>query len=362
MGGFKGRTAAQNAPRGIAGNMAELVGRFGTEEACEEHLISLRWPDGFECPGCGCRTRSRVAGRREFRCTRCGWQFSATSGTAIAHTKLPLTLWFRAAWLVARDPRGVSAAALAEELGVSDVTGASVLRRLRAAMGWSMRLLRLDGDVEADDAYAPCRRDPSGGGRGRGRAPVLVAVSPGGGCVVRAVSDLSGGTWRDFASQHVCRGASVSTDAWTGAAAGLSCGWPGLVQRPFEPEGPASLPAAHGAISLFKASLVGTFRGVSAARLQEYADEFSWKRSHRGGDLFAELLGEVCRWGHTRLADIRSAAEPQPPGGSLADPNRKRNDHRRRAILEGLRRRLISDVALLSFRKSGRLPAGVTVV
>ena len=85
----KARTASQNAPSGIAGNMAELIGRFGTEEACELHMIGLRWPGGFECPRCGHREYARVSGRREFRCAGCGWQFSATSGTAIAHTKVP---------------------------------------------------------------------------------------------------------------------------------------------------------------------------------------------------------------------------------------------------------------------------------
>ena len=54
--GSNARTAAQNAPRGIAPNMALLVGRFGTEGACERHMLSLRWPGGFECPRCGHRS------------------------------------------------------------------------------------------------------------------------------------------------------------------------------------------------------------------------------------------------------------------------------------------------------------------
>ncbi|MBR3314758.1 MAG: transposase [Atopobiaceae bacterium] len=55
--------------------------KFGSEEACEAHMVSLRWPGGLECP-------------------RCRWQLSATSGTAIAHTRLPLAKWFRAAYMV----------------------------------------------------------------------------------------------------------------------------------------------------------------------------------------------------------------------------------------------------------------------
>ena len=119
----KARTAAQNSGEGMmAANMAELVGRYGTEEACELHMLSLRWPGGFECPKCGCRSYARVSGRREFCCASCRWQFSATSGTAIAHTRLPLAKWFRAAFMVCRDPEGCSAQAVARELGVSDAT------------------------------------------------------------------------------------------------------------------------------------------------------------------------------------------------------------------------------------------------
>ena len=110
--GSNARTAAQNAPRGIAPNMALLVERFGAEGACEAHMLSLRWPGGFECPRCGHGSYARVSGRREFRCEGCGWQFSATSGTAIAHTKVPLTKWFRAAFMVCSDARGASAQAV----------------------------------------------------------------------------------------------------------------------------------------------------------------------------------------------------------------------------------------------------------
>ena len=56
MGGTKSkaRTAAQNSGEGMmAANMAELVGRLGTEEACEERMLALRWPGGLECPRCG---------------------------------------------------------------------------------------------------------------------------------------------------------------------------------------------------------------------------------------------------------------------------------------------------------------------
>ena len=33
-------------------NLVEFVQRFSDESACEEHLIQLRWKEGFRCPKC----------------------------------------------------------------------------------------------------------------------------------------------------------------------------------------------------------------------------------------------------------------------------------------------------------------------
>jgi len=41
-------------------NLKEFDARFGSEEACREYLLQLRWPDGFRCPRCGCRESSPV--------------------------------------------------------------------------------------------------------------------------------------------------------------------------------------------------------------------------------------------------------------------------------------------------------------
>ena len=34
-------------------NLFELESRFATNEACQEYLAKLRWPNGFVCPKCG---------------------------------------------------------------------------------------------------------------------------------------------------------------------------------------------------------------------------------------------------------------------------------------------------------------------
>ena len=348
----KARTASQNAPRGIAGNMAELVGRFGTEEACELHLIGLRWPGGFECPRCGRGAYARVSGRREFRCRSCGWQFSATSGTALAHTKVPLAKWFRAAYMVCSDARGASAQAVARECGVSDATGHAMLRRMRSAMGLAQSLCRVGGGtVELDGASVACGNadgDVRHAGSGKTDAPVLLAVS-GARMAARSVSDVTAGSVSEFCAQHVSRRSAVRCDGHPSHRQALGGGWDAAIRASAaDGDSEGSLPAVHHAISNLKAKLEGTCHGVTLARLQEHLDEFAWKYSHRLGDQMADLLAELVRWPHVPLSRIRGVCATQPPHEGALDPGYLHNRYVDRKMARRARARLVGGIAQLA--------------
>lgn len=305
-------------------------------------MLSLRWPDGFECPRCGHGSYGRVAGRREFRCLSCSWQFSATSGTCLAHTKLPLAKWFRAAFMVTRDARGVSAQSVARELGVSDATGVAVLRRLRTAMGLAQALVTVGGDwVELDACDVACGNSGAAGVAGSGAtdAPVLLAVSAAA-MAGRVLSDQTAGTYEAFCAAHVSRRHQVRCDEHPAQSSALAGGWDALV-RPSASDGDseASLPAVHHCISNLKAKLAGTCHGVSAARLQEHVDEFCWKYSHRGGDEMAELLLDVARAPHVPLSRIRSARGPMEAHPARREPGFRANHRLRKRWEDGERER-----------------------
>ena len=326
-----GRTAADNvdwACGKIAPTMWDLCDAFGDEESCERALIDLKWPDGFACPHCGCTEYVRVGGRREFRCRGCNWQFSATSGTILAHTKLPLTKWFRAIWTAVMEPNASSAQAIARECGVSDVTGLAMLRRIRTAMGFAMALCKVGGDwVEVDGAHVSCGNDGSRRkrpGRGKTDAPALVAVSSDR-CVIRATSDSNGTTLEEFASAHVSRNHEVRCDDH-GSNVSMVGGWDVRISKSAcDGDSEASLPVVHHVISNLKSWLCGTFHGVTVERLQEYCDHFSWNYSHRRGDPFADILSELVRWPNQPLRMIRGCRVAMPKNKPPKEPGKQHN-------------------------------------
>ena len=95
------------------------------------------------------------------------------------NTKLPLTVWFWAAFLVATDRRGLSALLLKRPLALGNINSAwFLLHKLRRAMVNAQRT-KLSGLVEMDGAYVGGWQPGLKGGRqrkGRKAAMVLVAV------------------------------------------------------------------------------------------------------------------------------------------------------------------------------------------
>jgi hypothetical protein len=100
----------------FSGTLADLEARFGSEQACWDYLLKLRWPEGFVCPRCGGRTAWSTT-RRLLVCSGCQHQASVTAGTIFQDTRKPLTLWFRAMWWVTaqawRERPGTAAGARA---------------------------------------------------------------------------------------------------------------------------------------------------------------------------------------------------------------------------------------------------------
>ena len=264
-------------------NFIDWQKKFARETACIRELERHRWPNGFICPRCGHDQAYRLKYRHLHECKACRRQTSVTAGTVFEHTKLPLTKWFAAIFLMSADKGGISAMRLSKLIGVSWPTAHAMLRKLRQAMGNRDRAYWLDGIVEVDDAYVGGRRAGKRGRGAEGKTTVLFAVQKrgkgAGFMAAQALDQLNQQRVRQFA-ERIVPDAEVRSDAFSALKA--------LAQRHHHearvtpPEKVDEwLPTVHLVISNLKRYLLGTYHGVSRAYLQEYIDEFVFRFNRR---------------------------------------------------------------------------------
>ncbi len=299
----------------------ELEDRFPTEETCREHLMRLRWPDGFVCPRCQNRggwpaTRGRMI------CSACRHQASATAGTIFQDTHKPLRLWFRAIWYVTSQKNGASAMNIQRILGLGSYSTAwTWLHKLRRAMVRPGRD-RLRGTLEVDETYWGSEEKGVIGRLTEDKALIIVAAEKNGKGIgrirLRHIPDLTKASLHGFIAEAIEPGCTVQTDGLK-AYLGLD-GYvhDRQVQRQ-QPQGEHLLPRVHQVISLLKRWLLGTHQGaVGYEHLDYYLDEFTFRFNRRKsasrGKLFYRLLQQAVQIDPVPYRAI-IGGKPIPPVG-----------------------------------------------
>jgi len=144
-----------------ARSLSEFQTSFPDETSCAAFLFQRRWPQGFVCPACGGGRAALLKSRAHtYECLGCGRQTSITAGTVMHRSKLPLTVWFWAAHLMATQSNGMSAVQLEAQLGITYKTAWLLAQKLRRSMIDPQRE-PLEGVVEVDQAELSFRADNS---------------------------------------------------------------------------------------------------------------------------------------------------------------------------------------------------------
>ena len=245
------------------------------------------------CPRCG-NPKSYVYDRR-VGCTRCDMRWSITSGTVMADTKLPLSLWFRAMHLISSTKQCISAVELGRRLGVSYPTAWYLHKRLRHAMTQESERCQLGAPaeagwtpiVEADDVYLGGERNEGRGTAGKTRVIAAERHSSGrmGSVAMAVVSGFSNLEAAAFRDAHIAPGAHVSTD---GTSAFHVFGDGGRThvatitggKRP-ERERGAPFFTVNTLISNLSTALKATYKVFSSKHLPDYLGAFCWTTNHR---------------------------------------------------------------------------------
>ena len=149
-------------------SLPEFLDLYGTEAKCRRTLYRWRWPAGFRCPACGGLHRSsfRRGGQTLYQCRACQHQTTLINGTLLASTKLPLTTWLLAIYLLTSTKTNLAALELKRHLGVCYRTAWRLKHKIMQAMAEQEKSRQLSGFVQIDDAYLGGERN--GGKPGRG--------------------------------------------------------------------------------------------------------------------------------------------------------------------------------------------------
>ena len=193
---------------------------MGLKNNVIRHFSSWRWPTGFKCPKCGHDHYCSLKSRKHLQCNRCRSQISVTAGTIFDSSKLPLTTWFLAIYLITQSKVSVSALSMKRTLGVSYNTALLMKHKIQQVMKERDDSKPIASSViQLDNAYwGGKKRD---GRSATGKLPFVAAVSTdyNGHTIEMRFSQVkafSKDAIMEWATKHLCVGDEVVSD-------GLNC-------------------------------------------------------------------------------------------------------------------------------------------
>jgi transposase-like protein len=277
-------------------NLFSLAKAFPTEDHALAYWVKARWPKGVRCLGCGHdkvylietkgKTKKPV---KLFECAKCGYHFSATTGTLFHDSHLPLQKWFMAIALMVEAKKGVSAMQVQRHIGGSYKTAWYLCHRIRKAMQESPTSGPLGGEgkvVEIDEVYIGGKTSGTGVQAGRdNKATVLGIVERGGRVHMQTIKNAKKATIKAVLDAKLNPDTDkIVTDGAMNYAMLIPAEKhePGNHQQERKERKPVSNQTIEGAFSLFKRGVIGSYHKLSREHLDSYLGEFCWRYNRRG--------------------------------------------------------------------------------
>jgi hypothetical protein len=308
----------------VAQSVAKFRERFAQESDCEAFLLRHRWPDGFICP-CGSQRAWLLDSRANtYNCIDCGRHISATAGTTMHRSKLPLMTWFSAAHVIATYRDKVSARQFQELFDIAGQTAWLLKQKLLETITVASHG-PLDGLVEVNHTRVPLRTIKSFSVSEDGEIIIIVAREVASHHIRLAViPDDSSASLQGFVRASVKRRATLLTN---GHQAYL-----GLSDYNHDPKGfGKTLPRTERSL-LFAKRWLGSYRGIRREDIDGCLAEYVLYNNNRTAPRrlsFDDLLG-------------LASASRQPPKSYWAivgrdNPRKGKPTIRRRQTTTGMR-------------------------
>lgn len=285
---------ARNAPgkhyrKGIS--LIEVVKRFSDEAEAERWFIETRWADGVVCPFCESPDKVKERPTRKpqpYHCGSCRKYFSVKTKTMMHGSKLPLSSWAIAYFLISTNLKGVSSMKLHRDLNVTQKTAWFMAMRIRETLKDAHPEL-FAGPVEADETYIGGKEGNKHEakklkkGRGAvGKTPVAGVIDrPTNQIKTQVVEKTDGKTLKGFVHNNTESGAQVYTDE-ARAYEGLNRPHEAVAHSANEyVRGMAHTNGMESHWALFKRGIDGIYHHVSVKHLGRYTAEFSGRHNRR---------------------------------------------------------------------------------
>ncbi len=272
---------------------------FHDEAAAFAFVEAALWANGPVCPHCGCMGRiTHIKPNVEKRvrmglkkCGDCKKQFTVRIGTIFEETKLPMTKWLQAIYLMSASKKGVSAHQLHRTLEITYKSAWFLAHRIREAMR-SGDLTPFGGEgtpVEVDETYignikgAPIKR---GGYVHKHKVLSLLDRSTG---RVRSqvITDFNMKVVAPILDANIAREARFMTDeaplyksvGWNFADHGMTTHGKGeYVSRQ---DRTIHTNTVEGYFSIFKRGMKGVYQHCDGKHLHRYLAEFDFRYTNR---------------------------------------------------------------------------------
>ena len=270
---------------------------FQDETAAREWLEARVWANGRPCPHCSVMDASTgLKGKAHrpgvYQCNACRGQFTVTVNTVFERSKIPLTKWLAALFLMVSSKKGVSAHQVHRMLGLSYKSAWFMMHRLREAMR-SGALSPLGGEgkiVEIDETYIGKKAGAKVKQGASHKHAILSLVERGGEVRSFHVDSVKKEEIAPILKANIARETHIMTDdafRYRGLAKDFakhdavrhSCDEYGYTDK--ETGTKINTNTIEGYYSVFKRGMKGVYQHCSEKHLHRYVAEFDFRYSNR---------------------------------------------------------------------------------
>lgn len=284
-------------------DLTSLAKHFSDEDKARELIEKLRWKNGVVCPHCTAERVYKIVPKKGsktrkglYKCGACRKQFTVTVGTIFESSRIPLNTWLLAFHLICSSKKGISAHQLHRMLQITYKTAWFMAHRIRYAMSQEPMFTKLNGVVEADEAYIggsitnmheadKKRRGISGRGLSKDKAPVVTLVERDGRVKTHHMEHVTSANIKRVLRECVHREAHLMTDEahqYRGANR-MFFGHDTVNHsaKEYVRDIHFHINTAESVHALLKRGVTGVYHHWSKKHLHRYLTEFDFRWNHR---------------------------------------------------------------------------------